>query len=168
MGLATGTPDGGSDSIDLYHRAFKKISHVDPAINTEVIPSRENGWKFELFMQNFLPKVEPGRLGVLTVDRASEFAPVKNANGGDGTLIPDSPAMIRKMVLTEHKRWLERCTGLKIAPATKGNIEVSFLLSYAGENLEALQHKYSAEIMSGDFGYLDFEGDYSRCMMYDR
>ena len=45
------------------------------------MPSKENGWKFELFLHNFLPMVEPGKLGVLMVDRHTEFAPVKDADG---------------------------------------------------------------------------------------
>jgi len=79
----------------LYHRASKKIPHFDPDSGQEQKPVKENGWKFELFLQNFLPRVEAGKLGVLTVERASEFAPVKNADGADGTLVPDSPAMTR-------------------------------------------------------------------------
>jgi len=48
---------------------------------------------------------------------------------------------------------------LRIDPATKGAIEVSFLLSYAGENLEALHEKHS-EVLSGTGGYIDHEGLY--------
>ena len=70
-------------------------------------PEEENGWQFELFLHDFLPRVEAGKLGVLTVERASEFAPVKNADGADGTLVPDSPAMAREMILAEHSKWLE-------------------------------------------------------------
>ena len=40
-----------------------------------------NGWKFELFVHGFLPMVQQGKLGVLMVDRETEFAPVKEANG---------------------------------------------------------------------------------------
>ena len=44
------------------------------------------------------------------------------------------------MILAEHARWLEayESKGLRIDADTKGNIEVSFLLSYAGENLDEL------------------------------
>jgi len=163
MELATGS-GGGADPTSLYHRASKKITHFDLETSAEVIPSEENGWKFELFLQNFLPRVEQGRLGVLTVDRASEFAPVKNANGPEGSAIfADSPAMSRKMILAEHTRWLEPCesSGLNIDPATKGNIELSFLLSYAGENLESLHAKHDGEILAGEeCCYIDHAGDF--------
>lgn len=57
------------------------------------MPTSENGWKFELFIHGFLPMVDSGRLGVLEVDRATEFAPVKNANGPESEApVSDSPA----------------------------------------------------------------------------
>ena len=69
------------------------------------MPETENGWKFELFIHEFLPMVEQGRLGVLTVDRETEFAPVKNADGPAEPL-PDTPAMAKKMILAEATNWL--------------------------------------------------------------
>jgi len=109
-----------------------------------VVPSSENGWKFELFLHNFLPRVDQGKLGILTVDRESEFAPVKNADSEDGRILPDTPAMAKKMILAEATKWLEGCEfeGLQIDQlSAKGNIEMSFLLSYAGENLSFLASK---------------------------
>ena len=44
-------------------------------------PSKENGYKFELFLHNFLPFCEAGKFGAIKVTRAEEFAPVKNADG---------------------------------------------------------------------------------------
>ena len=49
---------------------------------------------------------------------------------------------------------------MRIDPATKGNIEVSFMLSYAGENLEALHEKNSTEVLTGTTGYINHEGYY--------
>ena len=146
----------------MYHRAHKKIAHVDPETNLEIIPNKENGWKFELFIYSLLPRIDKGRFGVVTVDRAAEFAPVKNADGENGQLVADSPAMTRKMILDQHKKWLEGCEnwGLRIDPATKGNIEVSFMLSYAGENLEALHEKHSTEVLTGTAGFINHEGEY--------
>lgn len=59
-----------------------------------VTPEKENAWKFELFIQNFLPLVSEGKLGVLEVERATEFAPIKNADGesSGGKVVADSPA----------------------------------------------------------------------------
>lgn len=61
--------DNGGSGSSLYHKAFKKIQHQDPDTWEEIVPTKENGWKFELFMHGFMPKVEEGRLGVLIVDR---------------------------------------------------------------------------------------------------
>ena len=59
-----------------------------------ITPEKENAWKFELFIQNFLPTVETGKLGVMEVDRNSEFAPIKNADSATGIAV-DSPASAR-------------------------------------------------------------------------
>ena len=87
--------------------------------------------------------VEEGKLGVMMVDRNTEFAPVKNADGPDEPL-PDTPAFARKMILAEATKWLDEPEqdGLLINPEIKGSIEVSFLLSYEGENLKDLSQKH--------------------------
>lgn len=98
LNLATGDE---ADSNALYHRANKKIVHLDTETWETITPTKENGWKFELFLHNFLPMVEQGKLGVLSVSRDQEFAPVKNANGPDSTEpLPDTPAYARKMMLS--------------------------------------------------------------------
>ena len=83
-----------SKSNALYHKAHKKIVHYDMETGTNIVPSRENGWKFELFIHGFLPHVDQGKLGVLTVSRETEFAPVKNADG-EHEILPDTPASTR-------------------------------------------------------------------------
>ena len=67
----------------LYHKAFKKIEAWDEEAKDTVKPDEENGYKFELFIHNFLPFCDQGKFGALKVDRSEEFAPVKNANGED-------------------------------------------------------------------------------------
>jgi len=99
--------DQSSQGNSLYHKAFKKIQHQNPETWEDIVPTSENGWKFELFMHSFLPKVEDGRLGVLIVDRNSEFAPVKNADGPNPSQpAPDTPAMARLMQINEGMGWL--------------------------------------------------------------
>lgn len=101
------------------------------------------------------------------VDREVEFAPVKDADGPTMTTfgyeaepLPDTPAFARRMVLTEATNWLAgaEANGLRIAPETKGKIEVSFLLSYGGENLSWLKQLYKRKPISGPGGFLDHEG----------
>ena len=63
------TKGSQAQSNALYHKAFKKIEHCDAETWETVVPSEENGWKFELFLHNFMPMVEAGKLGILEVDR---------------------------------------------------------------------------------------------------
>jgi UDP-N-acetylglucosamine/UDP-N-acetylgalactosamine diphosphorylase len=77
------------------HRVRKKVPFVD-ATGRRVDPGSPNAWKHETFVFDALPMAEKGV--VLEVDRAREFAPVKNAEG------PDSPETARAL-LREAGRW---------------------------------------------------------------
>ena len=103
-----------SESSSLYHKAFKKISYCDLQTMEIVTPEKENAWKFELFIQNFLPLVAEGKLGVLEVERATEFAPIKNADAEEGRVAVDSPASSCALMLQEHTNWLLR-TGVQLS-----------------------------------------------------
>ena len=81
---------------------------------------KENGWKFELFLHDFYPLIDPNRFGVLECDRNLEFAPVKNAN----TEKVDTPAIACEMLMTECGSWMTQ------TPQKITNIEISPLLSY--------------------------------------
>lgn len=88
----------------LYHKAVKKIPYWDSHQQIQIKPSDNNGYKFELFIHNFLPFCESGKFGVLKVDREEEFAPVKNAEGSD----VDAPNTARRLIYEQHCRWLEQ------------------------------------------------------------
>lgn len=62
------------------HRARKKVSHLD-ASGSRQEPDEPNAWKLERFLFDLFPQA--GRAEVHEVDRAREFAPVKNATGRD-------------------------------------------------------------------------------------
>ena len=66
------------------------------------------------------------------------------------------------MLLNEATNWLQNAEadGLRIDPETRGKIEVSYLLSYAGENLTWLKRLHKKKPLGGLGGYLDHEGDY--------
>lgn len=147
------TLDANHSSNQLYHKAFKKIEHQNPETWEDMDASTENGWKFELFIHSFLPKVEQGRLGVMIVDREQEFAPVKDADSPNGQILKDTPSMAKQMYLTQSTNWLKSVTGLKVAPGAQ--IEISPLLSYAGENLNWLKHVHKGKGLQGPGGYLD-------------
>ncbi len=79
-----------------FHHARKKV----PSWTAErglVAPERENAVKLEQFLFDLLPLAP--RVAVHEVDRAREFAPLKNATG------PDSPDTCRAAVAAEVARW---------------------------------------------------------------
>ncbi len=117
-----------ADAALPWHAAHKKIPHVG-ADGNPVTPSSPNAWKFELFMFDLFPRASG--MAVLEVDRAAEFAPVKNKSG-EG--VADTPATARRMILDLHRRWA-RDAGLPEDSLQGMDVEVSPLTSYAGEGL---------------------------------
>lgn len=89
----------------LYHKAFKKLEFFHKEQNQTVKPDKENAYKFELFLHNFLPFCDDGKFGVLCVQRHDEFAPVKNADE-EGKVVADSPTQAREFFRDQHRRWL--------------------------------------------------------------
>lgn len=114
-----------------FHIARKKIPYVDEAGKT-VKPSKPNGMKLEMFVFDVFPFTK--RFQVLEVARNEEFSPLKNAPGTGS----DDPETSRRDLLAQHRRFLE-AAGAKVADDVE--IEISPLVSYAGEGLESLKGK---------------------------
>jgi len=115
-----------------FHIARKKIPHVDIATKEFVKPSKPNGMKLEMFVFDVFPFTE--RFAVLEVERKEEFSPLKNAPGTGS----DDPETSRRDLLAQHKRFLEDA-GAKVADGVE--IELSPLVTYAGEGLESVKGK---------------------------
>ena len=64
----------------MYHSAFKKNSYIDEN-GKEVIPERENAYKFESFIFDAFEYFDD--IAVLRGTREEDFAPVKNKDGVD-------------------------------------------------------------------------------------
>jgi len=110
---------------DMYHVAHKSIPSKDGVVK---------GIKLEQFIFDHFPMAK--RVALMEVNRAEEFAPVKNAPNEDN---PDSPETARAAVLKLHKGWVEAAGGVvKITKGSPDGLEVSPLLSYGGEGLEHL------------------------------
>lgn len=121
-----------------YHVASKKIKFIDET-GTQVSPSKPNGFKLELFIFDVLPFAV--KFGVLESQRSEEFSPLKNAAGCiDG----DSPDTSRADILALHAKFATDAGA--IVPS--GELEISPLVSYAGEGLEYLKGVtiHSAEV----------------------
>ncbi|KAI8591038.1 nucleotide-diphospho-sugar transferase [Geranomyces variabilis] len=119
-----------------YHIAHKKIKHVDHATGDKVSPTKNNGIKLELFIFDVFPFTE--RMAVLEIARKEEFSPLKNAPGA----ATDSPETSRADILSQCARWA-RAAGATIVNGEGDNaalpvLEISPLVSYAGEGLEKL------------------------------
>lgn len=113
-----------------FHIARKKIPHVDLRTKQIVKPSKPNGMKLEMFVFDVFPFTE--RFAVLEVARNEEFSPLKNAPGTGS----DDPETSRHDLLAQHRRFLERA-GATVKDGVE--IEISPLVSYAGEGLESVK-----------------------------
>uniref|UniRef100_A0A0G4GFG9 UDP-N-acetylglucosamine diphosphorylase n=1 Tax=Chromera velia CCMP2878 TaxID=1169474 RepID=A0A0G4GFG9_9ALVE len=122
----------------LYHKAEKKIPHIDPKSGELVKPSFPNGVKLEMFIFDAFEFAD--KVAGLEVPRDEEFAPVKNATG------VDSPESAAAMVASLHQSWLKTAgavfEGDAAASAEEGKrLEISALKSYGGEGLEEFSGK---------------------------
>jgi UDP-N-acetylglucosamine/UDP-N-acetylgalactosamine diphosphorylase len=115
-----------------FHVAYKKITHVDLETGDLVKPNKPNGMKLEMFVFDVFPFTE--RFAVLEVARNEEFSPLKNAPGTGS----DDPQTSRRDLIAQHRLFLEKAG----ATVNEGvEIEISPLVSYAGEGLEGVQGK---------------------------
>ena len=115
-----------------FHIARKKIPHVDLTSGELVKPSKPNGMKLEMFVFDVFPYA--CHMVVLEVERKEEFSPLKNAPGTGS----DDPETSRKDLLAQQKRFLENA-GATVEEGVE--IEVSPLVSYAGEGLSGIKGK---------------------------
>ena len=140
-----------SRAVDLedclpVHLAKKKIPHVTEAGNI-LKPDLPNGVKLEKFVFDIFQFVDPERFVVFECKREEEFEPLKNAGGSVGT-----PETCRTKLSRLHAKWLLAAgaelvgqEGDSLVGADGDDdrkmeksmvVEVSPLVSYAGEGLE--------------------------------
>uniref|UniRef100_A0A6B2L3M6 UDP-N-acetylglucosamine diphosphorylase n=1 Tax=Arcella intermedia TaxID=1963864 RepID=A0A6B2L3M6_9EUKA len=108
-----------------YHVAKKKIPSIDPAGNAIQV----DGWKFELFIFDIFPYAKS--VIAFETSRGEDFSPLKNSMEAK----TDNPETCRKHLSDLHRKWIERAGG--VVDGT-GLVEISPLVSYAGEGLEEL------------------------------
>ncbi|MEZ6243074.1 MAG: UDPGP type 1 family protein [Phycisphaerales bacterium] len=121
----------GDPDFELpFHRAIKKVAHVDPKTGGRVEPSEPNAVKLEKFIFDAIGLAR-GSI-IYETDRVEEFAPVKNAEGVDSV-------HSSKALQTERAaRWLE-AAGVKIPRDGSGAceclLEISPLTALDAEQL---------------------------------
>ncbi|KAI9791712.1 MAG: UDP-N-acetylglucosamine pyrophosphorylase [Peltula sp. TS41687] len=119
-----------------FHVARKKIPCVDTESGQSVKPEKPNGIKLEQFVFDVFPQLELRRFACMEVKREDEFSPLKNAKGTG----EDDPDTSRADLLQQGRRFIE-AAGATVVSESDNNagVEVSPLISYAGEGLESLR-----------------------------
>jgi UDP-N-acetylglucosamine/UDP-N-acetylgalactosamine diphosphorylase len=82
-----------------FHHAQKQVPFIDDDGNLKE-PAEENAVKFERFIFDLLPRAKNAL--VVEVERASAFAPVKNADGSG----QDTPTTAQNAIIALHRQWL--------------------------------------------------------------
>ena len=117
-----------------WHRAVKAMPAWDASAGHLVEPEQPNAVKLERFIFDVL--TEARRPAILRVERAEEFAPIKNAHGAD------SPATSRQLQSDLHGGWLESC-GTEIPRDVQGHVdaavEISPLTALCVEELRSVE-----------------------------
>ncbi len=125
----------GKSGVELpFHRALKKVPHINLATGTPVEPTEPNAIKLEQFIFDALPLCESSI--ILETERAEEFAPIKNATG------VDSAESSIRLQIDRAARWLEHA-GVTVPRRTDGaveaTIEISPLSAIEPQDLSALK-----------------------------
>lgn len=102
-----------------FHRAEKKIPHVDSAGNA-VMPTENNGVKLERFIFDALALARSSI--VYETERVEEFAPIKNASG------TDSVETSRRLQTERAARWIEAAGG-SVPRRADGSVDAVIELS---------------------------------------
>jgi len=125
-------------SQDLpHHVARKKIPYCDLEKGNTVKPEKPNGIKLEQFIFDVFPMLELSKFASMEVKREDEFSPLKNAPGTG----EDDPDTSKRDIMQQGKRFVEAAGATVVSERPDGGIEVSPLISYAGEGLEYVKGK---------------------------
>jgi UDP-N-acetylglucosamine/UDP-N-acetylgalactosamine diphosphorylase len=121
----------GEDALP-WHRADKMVAHIDPSSGERVEPTEPNAVKLERFVFDAMPVAT--KSAILEVDRASSFAPIKNASGAD------SAESSRQLQSDLYASWLEEA-GVTVPRRADGlidaTIEISPLTAMSAADLAA-------------------------------
>ena len=131
-----------------FHRADKKVSHVDLATGRVVEPTQPNAVKLETFVFDALPLCESSI--VLETERVEEFAPIKNLTG------VDSAESSKEIQVERAARWLEaagvyvpRSSDEECECAPLATIEISPLTALKAADLKRAGVNLPREIEPG-------------------
>lgn len=106
-----------------FHRADKKVPHMDLSTGERVEPVAANAVKLETFVFDALPLCEASI--VYETSRSEEFAPIKNADGPGAV---DCPATSRRVQIERAGRWLAS-HGVDIPRRPDGTVDATIEIS---------------------------------------
>ncbi len=113
-----------------FHRAIKKVAHVNPETGETIEPGEPNAVKLERFIFDAIPLAQSSI--VYETERVEEFAPVKNAQG------TDSVESSKRIQTQRAAGWLERA-GVSIPRSPDGEpdcvLEIGPLYALNSEQL---------------------------------
>lgn len=118
-----------------HHVAKKKIPYLDTESGESKKPDKANGIKLEQFVFDVFPFTTMDKFACLEVERTSEFSPLKNARGTG----EDDPDTSKRDILTQGAGWLKAAGATVTSQSDDSGVEVSPLISYAGEGLDYLK-----------------------------
>jgi len=103
-----------------FHRADKKVPHLDLQTGQRIEPTAPNAVKLEQFVFDALPRCDTSI--VLQTTREEEMAFIKNADG------ESSPATSRQMQIDRAGRWLQS-VGVEVPWGEAGHVDARIELS---------------------------------------
>ncbi|EDN07906.1 UDP-N-acetylglucosamine pyrophosphorylase [Histoplasma capsulatum] len=119
-----------------HHVARKKIPCIDTKTGNVIKPERPNGIKLEQFVFDVFPLLPLDKFASIEVKREDEFSPLKNARGKG----EDDPDTSKRDIMRQGARWIRAAGGVVEAESDEtSGVEVSPLISYAGEGLDFLK-----------------------------
>ncbi|MFG0328962.1 MAG: UTP--glucose-1-phosphate uridylyltransferase [Phycisphaerales bacterium] len=111
----------GAEGFALpFHRADKKVAHIDLESGERIEPEEPNAVKLETFVFDALPLCEHSL--ILESSREEEFAPIKNASG------VDSAESSRELQCERAARWLE-AAGTEVPRRDDGTLDACIEIS---------------------------------------
>lgn len=116
----------------ILHVAKKKIPYVNDE-GERITPKIPNGIKIEKFVFDVFPFAK--NFAVWQGTREEEFSPLKNSNSAG----QDCSSTARTDLFNLHKKWLLDAGAKDVGDS----VEISPLLSYAGENLHQIANNRS-------------------------
>ena len=102
-----------------WHRALKKVLYIDES-GTRIEPAEPNAIKLETFVFDALPLADKSI--ILEIERAEQFAPIKNASG------VDSLQTSQQLQVDRAARWMAQA-GIEVPRKPDGSVDVIIEIS---------------------------------------